>query len=412
MKKFFGIFIILSTFAVPAFSEQRKISPALAEARLEKYCDSQGYRVYDDQYKKYVASLGEVTTDCKSSPAIVTIGCYTYKKMDDNTKKKIHTEFAKTCSSNKTNTVKILSDLQRPTNHLSQAELCKETDGEWKDNKCTCNPKDGIYYKYDKTSGCSIKDEYRTKQESKKAEQKAKTEQQKADCESFALNKWTGTKCVCKNNDPDYKMQNGRCTLTKKALDKQAKAEEKEELEYTKEKCLYYELNHWDEKNQKCVCKNNDPDYEMQNDRCMLTTAARKRMENADEEPDTSVELSTSAKEKLCRDSGGEWKPNKCKCKNGYKLTDNKCVATDKQKQKEEKAAAKKQLASDCATAGGEIKAGKCKCNDNKKIYDPDTIKCISKTANYNAAVDILKQINSALDETMTKLSKKTQEEK
>ena len=368
MKKFFGIFIILSTFAVPASGEEIKItkhqnSSLQVQFTLEEFCDSEGYvEKINGRHigsNGYVPSLGEIELQCKSTGnGIVTVGCYKYKKWNDTVSKKIINAFTHHCDPNekKTSEVHINKNLTRPTSHLNQEKLCTKTDGEWKGNKCTCKPRNGTYYKFDQVGGCYIEDDYRTKQESKKAEQK-ETQQQK-------------------------------------------------------EECLKFELNKWDNKTKTCVCKNNDPDYEMQNGRCMLTTAARERMENADEEPDTSVELSTSAKEKLCRDSGGEWKPNKCKCKNGYKLTDNKCVATDKQKQKEEKAAAKKQLASDCATAGGKIIAGKCKCNDNKKIYDPETITCISKTANYDAAINILNKINSALDETMTKLSKKTQEEK
>ena len=140
-----------------------------------------------------------------------------------------------------------------------------------------------------------------------------------------------------------------------------ASGQEIDIINQQKEECLKYELNKWDINTETCVCKNDDPDYKMQNGRCMLTTAALERMENADEAPDTSVELSTSTKE---------------------------------------------QMAKDCNTAGGKIIADKCECNDSEQIYDPETITCISKTANYDAALNILNTLNSALDKTMAKLDK------
>ena len=313
MKKFFGIFIILSTFAMPAISDEF-VTPANKDeivtramlAMTDEYknssetvqslypmsdfCDSEGY-VERDRYR-YLPSLGEISKNCRATPASITISCYKYKKID-NIEEKITREFSDSCGGGKKVNVIINKNLTRPATHLSQEKLCSKTNGEWKNNKCTCNPKDGIYYKYDKLSGCSIKDEIRTKQESKKAEQKAKTEQQKKEKED------------------------------KKAEQKAKKEQQKKEKE----------------------------------------------------------------------DKKAEQKAKK-------------------EQQKKEKEAAQKQLASDCATAGGKIIAGKCKCNDNKKIYDPDTKSCISKTANYDAAINILNKINSALDETMTKLSKKTQEEK
>lgn len=231
MKKYFRIFIILSTFATPAFSAPRTISPALAEARLEKYCDSQGYRVFDNDYNKYVASLGEVTTDCESSPAIATIGCYTYKKMNTNIEKEIQEEFAPICGSKKITTVKILSDLQRPASHLS-------------------------------------------------------IEEQKQECEKFDKNKWNGTECVCKDDvPPNFEMQNGRCSLTQQGLDK-----------------LIYER--------------------------------------------------------------------------------------------------------ECEEADGTVIDEKCKCNDSEQIYDPKTKSCIPKTANYDAALNILNTLNNTLDTTMAKFNK------
>lgn len=231
MKKIFTIFIVLSTFAMPAFSEQKKYTPALAEARLEKYCDSQGYIVFDNDYNKYVASLGEVTTDCESSPAIATIGCYKYKKMNKNIEKKIQEEFAPICGSKKITTVKILSDLQRPDSHLS-------------------------------------------------------IEEQKQECEKFNTNKWNGTECVCKDDvPPNFEMQNGRCSLTQQGLDK-----------------MIFER--------------------------------------------------------------------------------------------------------ECEEADGKVIDEKCKCDDSEQIYDPKTKSCIQKTANYNAAIDILNKINSALDTTMAKFNK------
>lgn len=267
MKNFFGIFIILSTFAIPAISFEHENSSSYIQRTFD-FCDSEGYvertRVSSMYPYSYFHSLGTYSENCDATPASVTISCYKYKKID-NIEEKITQEFSNSCDGKKVNVI-INKNLTRPASHLSQAKLCDITNGEWENNKCTCNPRKGTYYKYDKLSGCSIIDESRTKKEAKKAEQKAKAEEKEA-----------------------------------KKTEQKAK----------------------------------------------------------------------------------------------------------KEQQKKEKEAAKKQLASDCATAGGEIKAGKCKCNDNKKIYDPKTIKCISKTANYNAAVDILKQINSALDETMTKLSKK-----
>ena len=284
MKKFFGIFIILSTFAMPAISDEF-VTPANKDeivtramlAMTDEYknssetvqslypmsdfCDSEGY-VERDRYR-YLPSLGEISKNCRATPASITISCYKYKKID-NIEEKITREFSDSCGGGKKVNVIINKNLTRPATHLSQEKLCSKTNGEWKNNKCTCNPKDGIYNKYDKLSGCSIKDEFRKKKEQQKKEKEDKKAEQKA----------------------------------------------------------------------------------------------------------------------------------------------------KKEQQKKEKEAAQKQLASDCATAGGKIIAGKCKCNDNKKIYDPDTKSCISKTANYDAAIEILNKINSALDETMTKLSKKTQEEK
>ena len=205
MKKYFRIFIILSTFAAPAFSEQKKYTPARVEARLVKYWDSQGYLVYDDEHKKYVASLGEVTTDCESSPAIATIGCYTYKKMDTNIEKEIQEEFAPICGSKKITTIKILSDLQRPTSHLSIEQLTQE-------------------------------------------------------CEKFDMNKWNGTECVCKDDvPPNFEMQNGRCSLTQQGLDKLIYEQECEEADgkVTDEKCECNDSEKiYDPETKSCISKN------------------------------------------------------------------------------------------------------------------------------------------------------------
>ena len=370
MKKYFRIFVILSTFALPASGEEA--APASGEEikitkhqnssiqvqyTLDEFCDSEGYvEKINGRHigsNGYVPSLGEIELQCKSTGnGIVTVRCYKYKKWNNIVREKITNAFAHHCDPNKKKTSQgnTENNLTRPDSHLSQAGLCTNTNGEWTDNKCTCKPQNGTYYKFDQVGGCYIEDDYRTKRESKKAEQK-ETQQQKEECLKFALNKWDNkTKtCVCKNDDPDYKMQNGKCTLTADAL---------------------------------------------------------ARMKDTDEEYDTTVELLDSVKQQFCKDSGGEWKNDKCKCKNGYKLSDHKCIATDKQKQKEAKAAERKQLAKDCDIAGGKIIAGKCKCNDNKKIYDPETITCISKTAKYDAALNILNTLNSTLDTTMAKFNK------
>lgn len=288
MKKYFTIFVILSTFAVPASGEEIKIkkhqnSSIQVQYTLDEFCDSDGYveKINGTHIGSngYVPSLGEIELQCKSTGnGIVTVRCYKYKKLNDTVRKKIRDAFKHHCDPNKkkTSQVNIENNLTRPDSHLSQAELCTNTNGEWTNNKCTCKPQNGTYYKFDQVGGCYIEDDYRTKRESKKAEQKTKTEQQKKEKEAKKAEQ-----------------------KAKKALDKQAKSEEKEA-----------------------------------------------------------------------------------------------------------KAAKQEQMAKDCNTAGGKIIAGKCKCNDNKKIYDPETITCISKTANYDAALNILNTLNNTLDTTMAKFNK------
>lgn len=274
MKKYFRIFIILSTFAVPASGEEavpasgeeikikkHQNSSIQVQYTLDEFCDSDGYveKINGTHIGSngYVPSLGEIELQCKQTGnGIVIVRCYKYKKLNDTVRNKIRTEFAYHCDTNKkkTSQVNIENNLTRPDSHLSQAELCTNTNGEWTDNKCTCKPQNGTYYKFDQVGGCYIEDDYRTKRESKKAEQKTKTEQKK--------------------------------------------------------------------------------------------------------------------------------------------------------KEKEAKAAEQKQLAKECDTAGGKIIAGKCKCNDKTKIYDPETKSCISKTANYDAALNILNTLNNTLDTTMAKFNK------
>lgn len=164
--------------------------------------------------------------------------------------------------------------------------------------------------------------------------------------------KFENNKCVCEN--ADYEMQSdGYCTL------KRAKCLKQRNTKY---------------ENGRCVCESSD--FEMHKDNnCYYTAEAIDRNEEemlaADEEA-TNKKLNAETKQNLCELTDGTWKNGKCKCPNGYELSDTgECEMT-----KKTQTAAEKQKS--CTDSGGTWSKNTCKCEKRNTILLNDECVCIS----------------------------------
>ena len=164
--------------------------------------------------------------------------------------------------------------------------------------------------------------------------------------------KFENNKCVCES--ADYEMQSdGYCTL------KRAKCLKQRNTKY---------------ENGRCVCESSD--FEMHKDNnCYYTAEAIDRNEEemlAADEEETNKKLNASAKQGLCELTDGTWKNGKCKCPNGYELSDTgECEMT-----KKTQTAAEKQKS--CTDSGGTWSKNTCNCEKRNTVLLNDKCVCVS----------------------------------
>ena len=126
--------------------------------------------------------------------------------------------------------------------------------------------------------------------------------------------------------------------------------------------------------NDKCVCTSSD--FEMHADKaCYYTAEAIDRNEEemlaADEEA-TNKKLNAETKQNLCELTDGTWKNGKCKCPNGYELSDTgECEMT-----KKTQTAAEKQKS--CTDSGGTWSKNTCNCEKRNTVLLNDKCVCVS----------------------------------
>ena len=334
----------------------------LTRTAIDKFCKDDGY-----VYKKNAIetpSIGYVQDLCNSESKVKFV-CYNFKGASIPTQEIIK-HFANYCYTNTTNSCESIKE-SRPSDHYNKKDAQRA-------EKVTCNW--STHYLDSKKNKCVAKSTVKcandevVNNEGKCQKNVSVTFQKPGDmtghewsqndrermkCDQDKDKKHTkfeNNKCVCES--ADYEMQSdGYCTL------KRAKCLKQRNTKY---------------ENGRCVCESSD--FEMHKDNnCYYTAEAIDRNEEemlAADEEETNKKLNASAKQGLCELTDGTWKNGKCKCPNGYELSDTgECEMT-----KKTQTAAEKQKS--CTDSGGTWSKNTCKCEKRNTILLNDECVCIS----------------------------------
>ena len=332
----------------------------LTRTAIDKFCKDDGY-----VYKKNAIetpSIGYVQDLCNAESKVKFV-CYNFKGASIPTQEIIK-HFANYCYTNTTNSCESIKE-SRPSDHYNKKENAKKVTCNWsthyldsKKNKCVAKStvKCADDEKVDNAGKCQ-KNVSVTFQKpgDMTGHEWSQTDRERMKCDQDKDKKHTkfeNNKCVCES--ADYEMQSdGYCTL------KRAKCLKQRNTKY---------------ENGRCVCESSD--FEMHKDNnCYYTAEAIDRNEEemlAADEEETNKKLNASAKQGLCELTDGTWKNGKCKCPNGYELSDTgECEMT-----KKTQTAAEKQKS--CTDSGGTWSKNTCNCEKRNTVLLNDKCVCVS----------------------------------